>query len=835
MSKITLSFLFLFSFSCFTQAQNIVTPDAFLGYKLGSRFTVHSRIVNYFEAAASSNPEQMKLEKYGETNEGRPLLTAVIASKENMKRIEEIRKNNLRLTGLLKDVPGNINAPVIVWLSYNVHGNETSSSEVSMKVLYELLSGKNTSLNEWMKNTVVIIDPCLNPDGRDRYVNWLNQVTGKFPNPDVNAREHDEPWPGGRSNHYNYDLNRDWAWQTQVESQTRLVKYQQWMPQIHCDFHEQSPNAPYYFAPAAEPVHEAVTQWQKDFQVIVGKNHAKYFDANGWLFFTKQYFDLFYPSYGDTYPLFNGSIGMTYEQGGGPRGGVAIALENGDTLTLDDRIAHHFSTSISTIEIASANSNRLLSNFKNYFDESNAGKNNIYKSYVVKNAANSNISALKNLLQKNQIQFGFANANSNGKGYNYFNQKEESFTIQKNDLVINAAQPKAALLKVLFEPQPKLSDSATYDITAWALPYAYGIQAFASKDDVPSTNNENNAASSTTLNGNAYGFVVPFNSFNETKLISALLDANVKVRFAESAFANDDASYNEGSLLVLRKGNENKIDKILALFQQFKADVKLLSSGFSQKGFDAGSDRIHFVKNPRVALLTGEGVSSTGAGEVWHFFEQELNKKITLVNASEFDYTDFQNFNTIILPDGNYKFLNNKDAAARLRQWIRDGGRLIALENSVKQIASLDWGIKLKKIAEDKTDTALGYIALKKYADREKEGVTNNIPGAIYKMEIDNTHPLGYGYPNFYYTLKLNDNAYEFLRDGWNVGVIKKTQPVAGFVGNNVKNILKDAVLLGELPMGRGSVVFFADNPLFRSFWENGKMLFTNAVFFVGQ
>lgn len=835
MSKITLSFLFLFSFSCFTQAQNIVTPDAFLGYKLGSRFTVHSRIVNYFEAAASSNPEQMKLEKYGETNEGRPLFTAVIASKENMKRIEEIRKNNLRLTGLLKDVPGNINAPVIVWLSYNVHGNETSSSEVSMKVLYELLSGKNTSLNEWMKNTVVIIDPCLNPDGRDRYVNWLNQVTGKFPNPDVNAREHDEPWPGGRSNHYNYDLNRDWAWQTQVESQTRLVKYQQWMPQIHCDFHEQSPNAPYYFAPAAEPVHEAVTQWQKDFQVIVGKNHAKYFDANGWLFFTKQYFDLFYPSYGDTYPLFNGSIGMTYEQGGGPRGGVAIALENGDTLTLDDRIAHHFSTSISTIEIASANSNRLLSNFKNYFDESNAGKNNIYKSYVVKNAANSNISALKNLLQKNQIQFGFANANSNGKGYNYFNQKEESFTIQKNDLVINAAQPKAALLKVLFEPQPKLSDSATYDITAWALPYAYGIQAFASKDDVPSTNNENNAASSTTLNGNAYGFVVPFNSFNETKLISALLDANVKVRFAESAFANDDASYNEGSLLVLRKGNENKIDKILALFQQFKADVKLLSSGFSQKGFDAGSDRIHFVKNPRVALLTGDGVSSTGAGEVWHFFEQELNKKITLVNASEFDYTDFQNFNTIILPDGNYKFLNNKDAAARLRQWIRDGGRLIALENSVKQIASLDWGIKLKKIAEDKTDTALGYIALKKYADREKEGVTNNIPGAIYKMEIDNTHPLGYGYPNFYYTLKLNDNAYEFLRDGWNVGVIKKTQPVAGFVGNNVKNILKDAVLLGELPMGRGSVVFFADNPLFRSFWENGKMLFTNAVFFVGQ
>jgi hypothetical protein len=836
MLKTRLLLFILLGFATFAHAQTLLSPDAYLGYKLGSKFTAHHKIVAYFEAVANAVPQQIKLEKYGQTNEGRPLMLAIISAPENMLKIEDIRKNNIRLTGLLNDKPADVNAPAIVWLSYNVHGNETSSSEVSMKVLYELLSGKNTSLNEWMKNTVVIIDPCLNPDGRDRYVNWLSQVSGKFPNADVNAREHDEPWPGGRSNHYNYDLNRDWAWQTQVESQTRLYKYQQWMPQIHCDFHEQSPNAPYYFAPAAEPVHEAVTQWQKDFQVTVGKNHAKYFDANGWLFFTKQYFDLFYPSYGDTYPLFNGSIGMTYEQGGGPRGGVAVALENGDTLTLEDRIAHHFSTSISTIEAASTNANKLVSNFKNYFDESNAGKNNVYKSYVVKNGS-GNIDALQQLLQKNKIQFAFADikAYGNARGYNYFNQKEETFTIQKNDLVINAAQPKAALLKVLFEPQPKLNDSATYDITAWALPYAYGLQSYASKEIVASSNIQYMGVANAKLDSSAYGYVVPYNSLSDTKLMSALLDENVKLRFAESAFANEGVTYNEGSLLVFRKGNGEKLGSISKLFRKFNSSVGTLSSGFSQKGFDAGSDRVHFLKNPRVALITGEGVSSTGAGEVWHFFEQELNKKITLVNASEFNNTDFKDFNTIILPDGNYKFLNNKDAAAGLRQWIKDGGRLIALENSVKQIAGLDWGLKIKKAQEDKTDTALGYIALKKYADREKESVANNIPGAIYKMEIDNTHPLGYGYPNFYHTLKLNDNAYEFLRDGWNVGTIKKTQPVAGFVGSKVKQNLKDAVLLGELPIGKGSVVFFADDPLFRSFWENGKMLFCNALFFTGQ
>lgn len=834
MLKTRLLLFILLGLATFANAQTLLSPDVYLGYKLGSKFTAHHKIVAYFEAAANALPQQIKLEKYGQTNEGRPLMVAIISAPENMLKLENIRKNNIRLTGLLNDKPADVNAPAIVWLSYNVHGNETSSSEVSMKVLYELLSGNNNQVKNWLKNTVVIIDPCLNPDGRERYVNWFTQMSGKFVNADVAAREHKEPWPGGRSNHYNYDLNRDWAWQTQVESQTRLYKYQQWMPQIHCDFHEQSPNAPYYFAPAAEPVHEAVTQWQKDFQVTVGKNHAKYFDANGWLFFTKQYFDLFYPSYGDTYPLFNGSIGMTYEQGGGPRGGVAVALKNGDTLTLEDRIAHHFSTSISTIETASTNANKLVSNFKNYFDESNAGKNNVYKSYVVKNVS-GNIAALQQLLQKNNIQYAFANSSGNGKGYNYFSQKEETFNIQKNDLVINAAQPKAALLKVLFEPQPKLNDSATYDITAWALPYAYGLQTYASKEIVASSNIRYMGVANDELDSSAYGYVVPYNSLSDTKLMSALLDENVKLRFAESAFVNEGVTYNEGSLLVFRKGNEQKLNSISKLFRKFNSNVGTLLSGFSQKGFDAGSDRVHFLKTPRVALVTGEGVSSTGAGEVWHFFEQELNKKITLVNASDFDNTDFKDFNTIILPDGNYKFLNNKDAAAGLRQWIKDGGRLIALENSVKQIAGLEWGIKLKKTAEDKTDTALGYSSVKKYADRDRESVTYNIPGAIYKMELDDTHPLGYGYPNYYYTLKLNDNVYEYLRDGWNVGTIKKTQPVAGFVGSKLKQNLQDAVLLGELPMGKGSVVFFADDPLFRSFWENGKMLFCNALFFTGQ
>ena len=258
--------------------QNIPSPSAFLGYEIGGNFSRHHQVVGYFEALAKASPASMKLQAYGSTNEGRPLMVAFIASPENMAKLESIRQNNLRTAGLVQGAP-EPNSPVIVWLSYNVHGNEPSSSEAAMKTAHYLLTDNRAA--EWLKNTVVVIDPCINPDGRDRYVNWYNSMKGTKMNPDPQSREHSEPWPGGRSNHYNFDLNRDWAWQTQVETQQRIKVYNQWMPQIHVDFHEQGVNEPYYFAPAAEPFHEVITPWQRSFQETIGRNHAKYFDQNG--------------------------------------------------------------------------------------------------------------------------------------------------------------------------------------------------------------------------------------------------------------------------------------------------------------------------------------------------------------------------------------------------------------------------------------------------------------------------------------------------------------------------------------------------------------------------
>ncbi|HYH14418.1 MAG TPA: M14 metallopeptidase family protein, partial [Flavisolibacter sp.] len=537
--KLFVVILFFLSLTQVGFAQ-VQSPEQFLGYKIGTRYTPHWRIVDYFKHVAATAPNMVKLQPYGQTNEGRPLLVAFVSTANNISNLEAIRSNNLALAQETNASGNTTNAPAIVWLSYNVHGNETSSSEAALLTLYSLVDPSNTKTKQWLQNTVVIMDPCLNPDGRDRYVNWFTSVVGKHYNPVLEAREHREPWPGGRSNHYNFDLNRDWAWQTQVESQQRVKVYNQWLPQIHVDFHEQGVNQPYYFAPAAQPYHEVITRWQRDFQHTIGTNHARYFDEQGWLYFTKEVFDLLYPSYGDTYPTYNGSIGMTYEQGGGPAGGAAVLTDEGDTLTLLDRATHHYTTGLSTIEVASQNAAKLVGEFQAFYR--NAATNGVgeYKSYVIKHSERDQqrINALLQLLSKNGIRFTTARA-GNFKGYNYDSGKEEGFSITAGDIVIPAAQPKGTMVKVLFEPQTQVVDSATYDITAWALPYVYGVKAFAIRQAVSTSGDLTSAFTPATVNNpsaNPYGYVIPWTGLQSVKLVGQLLQRGVKLRYSEQPF-----------------------------------------------------------------------------------------------------------------------------------------------------------------------------------------------------------------------------------------------------------------------------------------------------------
>jgi hypothetical protein len=830
------------SFIAFGQVQS---PDQFLGYKLGSRYTPHFKVVTYFKHVAEAVPTMVKLEQYGETNEGRPLLLAYIASSENTSRLESIRINNLRLAGFAMDkMAPNLEGPAIVWLSYNVHGNETSSSEAAMLTVYELVKPENGRAKEWLKNTVVIIDPCINPDGRDRYVNWFNSVSGKNSDPQPFVREHNEPWPGGRSNHYYFDLNRDWAWQTQVETQHRIIKYNQWLPHIHVDFHEQGYNAPYYFAPAAEPFHEVITPWQREFQTIIGKNNAKYFDENGWLYFTKERFDLFYPSYGDTYPTYKGAIGMTYEQGGHGRAGTAVINEDGDTLTLWDRLYHHFTTGIATIEVTSKHANKVVQEFKKYFDKARSAPSGEYKAYIIKTDEGDRSDRLKKLLDRNGIDWAYTNA-ANLTGFNYFSSKNENFKTASGDIVINLNQPQSNLINVLFERNSRLTDSATYDITAWSVPYAYGLETYGLNNYVAGTTKAApSKVSALTLTGQPYAYAAKWNGLHSARFLSELMKKGIKVRCAEQPFFIKENFFDKGTLLITRTGNaayNNILEKIVRETAQIAGiEYTPIETGFVDKGFDMGSDKVHIIKAPKVGLLAGENISSLGMGEIWHFFDVQLQYPVNIIQVNDLDRNVLRQINVLILPDGNYRFFLEKAMNEALKDWVNSGGKIIAMESVVAQMSRSEWGIKIKE-PEDKKDAKKedkkqDYSSLKRYENRERDDIPNYNPGSIFKVELDNSHPLAFGYPEYYYTIKQDDNVYEYFKEGgWNVGYIKKDNFVTGFTGSRAKDKLKDGLLFGVQDMGRGSIVYLADNPIFRSFWENGKLLFANAIFLVGQ
>ena len=802
-------------------SQNIQSPKEFLGYELGKQFTRHHRVVDYF-TYVSTQLDNVLLEKYGETNERRPLYVSYISSKKNIENIEQIRHNNLGQTGLK---PASINDIAIVWLSYNVHGNEASSTEASMQTLYELVTTKKDQL----ENTLVIIDPCINPDGRDRYANWYNQVKSEPYNTDQNAKEHREPWPGGRANHYLFDLNRDWAWATQIESTQRLKIYNKWMPHVHVDFHEQSMNNPYYFAPAAEPFHEIITDWQRNFQTQIGKNHARYFDKNGWLYFTKESFDLLYPSYGDTYPTYMGAIGMTYEQAGGGMGGLGVDTDHGYELTLVDRVAHHKTTGLSTVEIASKNAITLNTEFKKFFDTGSFK----YKSYVLKNENKDKTTRLLALLDKHQIDYEFTNKGL-VKGYNYLTQQESRMSVNTKDLVIHTQQPKGKMVKVLFEPNAKLTDSLTYDITAWSLPYAHGFKAIASTTKVSSRKDVMVDTANNGIDQNAYAYVSKWNSLEDASFLAALLQADVRVRFSEKDFTIEGNSYAKGTLIILRGDNKTnkEFDKqITSIAQNNNRKLTPVQTGFVSSGKDFGSSSVNPINKQKVAVISGKGTSSLSFGEIWHFFETQLHYPLTVLDTDYINRVDLDEYDVLIIPNGYYSSILNKSGLEKINNFAQAGGTVIAIGTALRSFANKEgFALKSKKPTEGKENKTANLTA---YEDTRRNRANTLITGAIFKSKVDSSHPLAFGYDDVYFSLKLNNASYAYLQNGSNVAYFNKSATnLAGFAGKKALKNIPESLLFGEERKGSGSIIYMVDNPLFRSFWDNGKLFFVNAIFF---
>ncbi len=840
MKRITLAFLVSALMLPGLQSQTVKSPDEFLGYKLGTQFTYHHKAVEYIKYLAGIS-SLAEYREYGTTYEGRPLGVCFISSEENLAKLEEYRKNNLIKTGMLmgeftgKQVP-------FIWMSYNVHGNEATGMEAAMKTVYTLLSGNYTGGSDYLKDMIIVIDPCQNPDGHELYTNRYRNSMNTMINPDANALEHNQGWPGARANHYMFDLNRDWTWQTQTETQQRLALYRQFMPQVHADFHEMGPESTFFFAPGAEPWHDVITPWQREFHKLMGAGNAKLFDEKFRLYFTKENYDLFYPSYGDTWPIFNGAMGFTIEQGGGGVSGLAYKQESGDTLTLIDRIDGHFTSSMATLKVSWDNREKLVTEFNRYFDENTKNPTFKYKSVIIKGSnEKSNITSLLQLFDRNQIRYSYAgNTGKKYKGFEYLSNKEGEVTIDKGDILISAYQPESHFMSVLFEPDSRTTDSLSYDLTAWALPYVYNVKAYALTDKISADTGKVGQNAIINLPGKAetYAYVANYQGFDELKFVSALYNKKVKLRYTLKPFSLYGNNFNRGSIIVTRGDNkhlEGNFDQIITEAAN-KCQVKLIATttGLVDSGKDFGSGYSPLMKQQTVALLCGEGTSSSSVGELWYFFENELNYPVTLVNTSDAEGTDLSDYEILILTSGAYTKL--KDT---LIDYVKRGGKVIALESAIsvfsgEKTTSLAKAIETKaaelKVAEKKIksdDTT--YLKRFEYEVERRYSLSERSAGSIYKVKLDDTHPYAFGLGKEWFIMKRTA-GYPYLTTGSNIGYILDKEPVAGFAGFKYKDKIKHTLVIGTENIGKGEVVYITDNPYFRGFWKSGRVLLGNVI-----
>jgi len=822
------------------KGQKIETPDNFLGYELGTQFTYHHKAVEYCKYLAEVSPN-VEYKSYGSTNEGRPLGVCFVSSEDNLKNLEQLRINNLIRTGLSEGELTGRQIPFI-WLGYNVHGNESAGMEAAIKTLYTLASVSYEGTEDWLANCVIIIDPCQNPDGRDLYAHRYRSSQNIIPNPDPNAWEHNQGWPGARTNHYLFDLNRDWAWQTQTETEQRISLYRQYMPQVFADFHEMGADSPFFFAPGADPWHEVLTPWQHEFHKLMGLGNAKLFDEKFRLYFTKESFDLFCPSFGDTWPLFNGAMGFTYEQGGGGNAGLAIDNEAGDTLTLTDRIEGHFLASMATIKVSYENRERLIDEFNRFFRTGLDKPIFEYESVIIK--GDNEKSALTNilkLLDKNQIRY--CRAGNNGKTYkafDYLANKEGEVKIAEDDILVSARQPQSHLVNVMFEPDSKYTDSLSYDLTAWALPYVYNIKAYAVKERIQKSEIELDilTENNTVPEEKPYAYIADYQGFNEIKFMAALLKDKIRLRNMLKTFSINDKDFKRGSLIIARGDNLNlKADFDKKVVEEATAaGIKLypVSTGMVQKGKDLGSNYSNLKYRPDIALVGGEGVSTGGFGELWYFLERELEYPFTIIGLDYLSTVNLTEYDVILLPSGSYSKQKEE-----LTEYVKDGGRLVVFEDAIKLFAAeestnLYKAVEARKKEKEKDEdklTSSDTAHLKKFENQRRERLKERSAGSIYRVGLDDTHPYAFGLGKEWFMMKTASDHYPFLAKGNNIAYILNNEPVAGFAGNEFQDEVKNTITVASENIGRGEVIYITDSPYYRAYWKSGRILLGNILF----
>ena len=836
----------------------IPAPETVLGHKAGQNFTFHAGLKSYYLTLAQAS-DRVALNPYGTTNEGRTLYLLTITSPANHARIEDIRRATARLsdprrTTLEEAQQIAATMPTVIYLSYNVHGNESVSSEAAVQVLYELAASEDERVKTWLEQSVIVIDPIVNPDGRDRYVHFFRSTVGKGPNPDRFAAEHREPWPGGRTNHYYFDLNRDWVWQTQVETQTRVRAYRRWNAQVHVDYHEMGAGSTYFFAPPTDPVNAQIKPLLEKWFKIYGDGNARAFDRYGFRYFTGESYDLFYPAYGDSWPSLNGAIGMTYEQAGGGFAGLVVDLAEGERrLTLRDRIERHFTSSLATINTSVEHREARLLDYYNFRKAAiDAGRTGpMQQVFLVPGRDPARIARAVEILARNGIEVSRASQPFDAANLtSVWGEAIPNRSFPEGTYVVDLAQPAGFLARTLLERESEMNGVFFYDVTAWSLPLALGVESFSSGKRVQG--NFERLRRLPPVRGGVEGpdkasaYLFSWDSHAAARLLGKLQTEGYNAYVSLKPFKISGQEFGRGTVVVHRENNPESLDpRIRELAAGTRCKVIAVSTQLSEEGIDLGSRNMRFLRKPRIAVVSGPPTNSNLYGALWHFFEQRLDLPFTSIRAGSLGPSALSNYNVLILPPdgrgGSYARTLSKNLQEQLAEWVQEGGVLITMGSASVFAAKSE-----AKLAEVKTRTTRDPATtdekkkeksveekLRKFGDREKERQNRTIAGAILRTVVDNTHPLAFGFDERLPVLNRTSPILELSEQGDNVIYYPEEGiKLGGYILEETEKKLAHTAYLIRQRKGQGYVVLFAESPIFRGFWDATNRLLLNAVFF---
>lgn len=812
-----------------TYNPSIPTPKSVIGHEVGEWHVTHDRLIKYMEALDAAS-DRISMEITGYTHEARPLVLLTITSPKNHQNLESIRTQHVQLVDPAKSGSLDVkNMPIVFYQGYSIHGNEASGVNAALVMAYHYAAAQGPEIEKYLDNTIVLFDPSYNPDGMQRFSTWVNSRKSKVTSTDPNDTEHNEAWPGGRFNHYWFDLNRDWLVAQHPESQARVRSFHKWKPNVLTDHHEMGTNATFFFQPGVPSRNHPLTPDKNlDLTRKMGEFHAKALDGIGSFYYTQEGFDDFYYGKGSTFPDVQGAIGILFEQASS-RGHVQESV-NG-LLTFPFTVRNQFVTSLSSLKAVNEMREEFLNYQRQFFKDAVAEAAKDVNKAIVFGSAKDKAKAfhLAEIIARQHIDiYKIASTqNINGKAFD----AESSYIVPLN-------QANYRLIKGMFEKRTQFKDSLFYDISSWTMPLAFGLE-YEELKALPALGEKVIEAKlpvgKRIGDKSEYAYVFESSHYYAPRALYKLLDAGLRVKVATSPFYHSDGKrFDPGSILVQVAGQDKNPEVIEYLINDIATkdgiDIYAFNTGLDYKGVSLGSGSFANVRKPTIAMLVGDGISATDVGEVWHVLDTRFQIPVTLLPVDVFSRTNLNKYNTIIIPPTWGNLAGNDALKEKVKTWVQNGGIIIGLENGVNWLTNAGLGKFDMKKEEEKKEA----IKARPYGDIDEYNGAQETSGAIFEATADLSHPLLFGYYNTKMPVFKSNNLFmEKSKNPYANPLVFTSSPLlSGYISKQNYAKVKDASVIGVSAIGQGRAIAFTDNLCFRAFWFGSNKMLMNAIYY---